>query len=177
MENTPNTTEETKTLIRIAASFDESGNARAAVDFYGETDPKKQLELLGTLVFEAFTKTDAHARDIFDGKPRAFPGSKSKLSAHLDAEGAHIFSEETEKGTAGELLRCAVDGWLAKNPKYIAEDIASAGLRHAKKSLTERQTTDVLFLSKTAFAIGKTLPRFVRIITAFRLIVSIFFKG
>lgn len=176
MEN-ENPKKDTQTLIRIAASFDEGGNAVAAVDFYGETDPEKQLKLLGTLVFEAFAKTDACAHDIFGGNPRAFPGSKSKLNAHLDAEGAHIFLRETEKGTAGELLRCAVDGWLAKNPKYIAEDVASAGLRYAKKRYTADNKPPMLALwaaSDALATLGKTLPRFIRVITALRLIASIF---
>ena len=169
---------DTRTLIRIAASFDESGNAVAAVDFYGEESPKKQLDLLGALVFEVFVKTDAHTQEIFDGKPKTFPGSKSKLNAHLSADGkAHIFSDETEKGTSGELLRCAVDGWLSKHTKHSANEVARVALRHAGKRQAKSNSVSSAWIpSEIVFMIGKTLPRFVRVITALRLIASVF-KG
>lgn len=179
MEN--NKDAKTRTLIRIAASFDESGNAVAAVDFYGETDPCKQLELLGTLVFEVFAKTDAHAKDIFSGKPKAFPGSKSKLNACLSADGkAYVFPDGTENGTSGELLRCAVDGWLEKNPQYTADDVAQVGIRHIEKRCPEIKTPSAFasrVLSEIIVAGGKALPRLVRATTALRLLISIFVKG
>jgi hypothetical protein len=202
MENTPNTTEKTKTLIRIAASFDESGNARAAVDFYGETEPQEQLRLLGKLLFEIYARTDVKSDCLF-AEPNVFPGSQTSLNVALAADGtAEVFTNSPAKEALCELVRSAAAGWLEKNPEFDAKDIALATIAGHKPAENDGKNKDGLFslialtplmiaathapsfgtrapelyANMVVFA-GKALPRRHRLFAAARLALSAFFKA
>lgn len=170
---------ETRTLIRIAASFDEGGNARAAVDFYGETDPEKQLKLLGTLVLEIYMQTDATADEIFADAAKPFPGSAASINAALLSIGSAKIDAKhcgARSGEIGELLRCAIDGWLEKRPEYSHSDVADTGIRIARERRKNINLSNLVsgLLGEVLIDAGKTLPKPTRLWVALRLIASIF---